>query len=281
MNLVLQGSTDPEPHLPALAELYPGGKWRRLGSTAWQLNGASPHPSLPVFCTSYRLDWAYVPPQRRLSDFGLVAFDMDSTLIATETLNDLAELAGVGEEVSRLTALSMAGRIDFADSFRHRVALLAGLPESALEQVYEERVRLNPGAETLLGELKRHGIKTLLATGCFDYFAHRLQADLGLDFIACNTLETREGRLTGRLAGTLLDAAGKAAALEKHRETLGLEEWRTAAVGDGANDILMLQTSGVGIAYRARAALKRCATHTLDHAKLDGVLPLLGLTPTQ
>ena len=276
MNLVLQGSTDPEPSLPALAELYPGGEWRRLTPTAWRLDGASPHPILPEFCTSYRLDWAYVPPQRRLSDFGLVAFDMDSTLIATETLDDLAELAGVGEEVSRLTALSMAGEIDFAASFRQRVALLAGLGESALDQVYADRVRPNPGARTLLAELKKRGVKTLLATGGFDYFAHRLQADLGLDFVACNTLEIHRGKLTGRLAEPLLDAAGKAKALAETCQELGLSVSQSAAVGDGANDLAMLQAAGVGIAFRAGAVLKKHADHALDHAGLDGVLPLMG-----
>jgi phosphoserine phosphatase len=139
-------------------------------------------------------------------------------------------------EVSAITAAAMLGEIDFGESLRKRVALLRGLPESALEEVYRERLKLSPGAEILLAGLKTAGVKTLLVSGGFTYYTERLKARLGLDYSAANVLEVRDGVLTGNLIGTIIDAAGKAAWLERIRSDLGLGREQVIAIGDGAND---------------------------------------------
>ena len=188
-------------------------------------------------CAQLGLDFGFVPPDRKLSDFGLVAMDMDSTLITIECIDEIADAVGVKPQVAAITAQAMRGEIDFPESLRRRVGLLAGLPASALDTVYDERLRLSPGAETMLAAARAAGLKTLLVSGGFTFFTSRLQARLGLDETLANTLEIIDGRLTGRLTGEILDAPGKAVWLEKIRLDLGLEREQVIAIGDGANDI--------------------------------------------
>jgi phosphoserine phosphatase len=168
----------------------------------------------------------------------------------------------------------MRGEIDFAESLRRRVALLKGLDESALQRVYDERLQLNPGAQLMLAELKKHGIKTLLVSGGFLFFTERLKPRLGLDYTHANTLEIIAGKLTGRVLGEILDAQGKAEWLIKIREQLGLKPEQVIAMGDGANDLKMMAQAGVSIAYHAKPVVRAQASYAFNFVGLDGLVRL-------
>lgn len=215
-----------------------------------------------------------MPEKPRLSDFGLVAMDMDSTLISVETLDEIAAIAGMREQVAPITAAAMRGEIDFGESLTRRVALFKGLDSTVLQRVYDEKVRLSPGAEQLIATLRRNGIKTLLLSGGFEFFAERLKIRLGLDYAISNRIEIADGKLTGRILGKILDGQGKADWLDNIRAGLGLRKEQTIAIGDGANDLPMLAAAGVGIAYRAAPAVRARADYALEQTNLDGVLGL-------
>lgn len=211
---------------------------------------------------------------RRLAEFGLVAMDMDSTLISVETLDEIADLAGIREQVAPITDAAMRGEIDFSESLTRRVALFKGLNQSVLQRVYDERVKLNPGAEQLIAEFKRLRIKTALISGGFGYFTERLKVRLDLDYAISNQIEIMDGKFTGRVLGKILDAQGKADTLDKIRVKLGLTKEQTIAIGDGANDIKMLATAGVGIAYCAKLTVRHLAEYALDKPDLYGLIDL-------
>ena len=235
--------------------------------------GLSAHgkcPGIPEYCTRAKLDFAFVPAMRKLTDMRLLAIDMDSTLITIECIDEVADLAGVKAEVAAITAAAMAGELDYAQSLRRRVGLLRGLDQEALARVYDERLRLSPGAETLLAAARRAGIKTLLVSGGFNYFTERLKSRLGLDYSTSNTIEIEDGRLTGRVIGDIVDAEGKAAALRTLRDELGIARDAIIAVGDGANDLAMMAEAGVSIAYRAKPVTRARASYALDYCGLDG-----------
>lgn len=227
-------------------------------------------------CAAAGYDWALVPRERSLERVRLVAMDMDSTLITIECIDELAALHGVGDDVAAITAAAMRGEIDFRASLTRRVALLAGLRVEALERVYEERLRLSPGADRLLETLRAIEATTLLVSGGFTFFTKRLQRRLGIDDTLSNELEIDAGRLTGRLLGDIVDADAKAARFadlaRKFRGAGGL----TVAIGDGANDVPMLAVADVSVAYRAKPIVRAQATHAIDHCGLDGVLNLFG-----
>jgi len=206
----------------------------------------------------------------------LVVFDMDSTLIEQEVIDELAAEAGAGEEVSRVTEAAMAGELDFTESLRRRVACLEGLEESVLEKV-AGRLRLTEGAERLLGILKSLGYKTAVISGGFDYFGQRLQTRLGLDYMHANVLEISAGRLTGRVVGPVIDGARKAELLAATARQEGLSPEQVVAVGDGANDLPMLRAAGLGIAFHAKPVVQRSARQAISTVGLDGVLYLMGI----
>ena len=205
----------------------------------------------------------------------LAVFDMDSTLIEAEVIDELAKAAGVGEQVAEITERAMRGELDFRASFKERLALLKGLPEDVLEQI-AERLPLTEGAETLFAELKRLGYKTAILSGGFTYFAKRLQALLGIDYVYANELEIVDGRLTGVAIEPIVDAQRKADLLRELAQREGLQLEQTIAVGDGANDLPMLGLAGLGVAFRAKPLVKQSAKQAISTLGLDGILYLLG-----
>lgn len=193
-----------------------------------------------------------VLPDVAFADLGLIVSDMDSTLITIECVDEIAAGVGLKDEVAKITEQSMRGELDFEQSLRKRVALLSGLDERVLEEVYKNVLQLSPGAEFLLAECKRNDVKFMLVSGGFTFFTERLQQRLGLDFHFANVLEVENGKLTGRLKGRIIDAQAKTDLLREYRERLGLASWQVVAMGDGANDIPMILEAGFGIAYRAK-----------------------------
>lgn len=209
-------------------------------------------------------------PDYALHDVGMIVSDMDSTFITIECVDEIAARLGIKEKVAAITERSMRGEIDFAASLTQRVALLAGLPESTLQAVYDEQLKLSPGVPELLSACKKHGVRFTLISGGFTFFTDKLKENYGLDFAYANVLEVAQGRLTGRLSGRLVDAQAKLDLLEKHRIAGKL----TLAVGDGANDIPMLQAADIGVAYRAKPKTRAAADCTIDFGGLDGIVRL-------
>ena len=210
----------------------------------------------------------------------LVAFDMDSTLIEAEVIDELAKLAGVGEQVSAITERAMRGEIDFSESFRARVALLEGLEESALDRVASE-LKITEGAEHLISTLRTLGYKTAILSGGFTYFAKHLQARLGMDYVYANELDIAQGVVTGKIRGEIVDGARKAQLLRQLADDLGIDLQQVIAVGDGANDLPMLSIAGLGIAFRAKPLVKKSAEQSISTLGLDAILYLLGISDKQ
>ncbi|MBK8046653.1 MAG: phosphoserine phosphatase SerB [Anaerolineales bacterium] len=206
----------------------------------------------------------------------LVAFDMDSTLIQCEVINELATAAGVGEEVAAITEAAMRGELDFRASLKRRVALLRGLDESVLAEI-ADRLPLSEGAERVTSTLRRLGYKMAILSGGFDYFARRLQHQLGIDYAFTNRLEIVDGKLTGQLLGDIVDGQRKAELLAMLAAQEGLSLEQTIAVGDGANDIPMLSAAGLGVAFHAKPIVRRQAERTITDVGLDGLLYLIGI----
>jgi phosphoserine phosphatase len=223
------------------------------------------------------IDIAIEPAGLRRRAKRLVVLDVDSTLIRDEGIDVLAERAGVGAQVAAVTERAMAGDLDFAESLRERVALLAGLPVADVEAV-RDRLRLTPGARTFVRTLRRLGFHVGVVSGGFTVFTDRFVAELELDFAAANELEVVDGKLTGKVLGPIVDRAGKARALERFAEQFGVPLSQTVAVGDGANDIDMLEVAGLGIAFNAKAALRAAADTSVNLPYLDSVLFVLGIS---
>ena len=207
----------------------------------------------------------------------LVAFDMDSTLIQTEVIDELAVAAGVGAEVSAITEAAMNGDLDFKQSLVRRVALLEGLDEKVLGEI-AARLPLTSGAERLIRTLRSLGYRTAILSGGFSFFGNDLQRRLGIDFVYANELELKDGRLTGRVQGEIVDGARKAALLRELADQAGIRLEQTIAVGDGANDLPMLDAAGLGIAFHAKPKVRASAEQVISNLGLDGILYLIGMS---
>jgi phosphoserine phosphatase len=277
MNLILQTIHEiPSAQIEHLAKLSNAARIEQIAPHLYRLREAKPHADIAAYCFENQLDYGFVPQGKHLSDFGLVVMDMDSTLISIECIDEIADMQGLKPQVAAITESAMRGEIDFAESLRRRVALLKGLDEGALQRVYDERLRLNPGAGIMLTELKKHGIKTLLVSGGFMFFTARLQSRLGLDFAHANELEIVNGKLTGNVSGKIVDAQGKADWLIHVRTELGLKPDQVIAMGDGANDLKMMAQSGISIAYHAKPIVREQASYALNFVGLDGLVNLFG-----
>lgn len=223
------------------------------------------------------VDLAYQQDNMYRRNRRLVVFDMDSTLIEAEVIDELAKVAGVGDEVSAITERAMRGEIDFSESFRKRVALLCGLKESALRRVADE-LKITEGAEHLISTLRALGFKTAILSGGFTYFARHLQERLGMDYVYANELDIDDGVVTGKVSGTIVDGARKAELLRQLAREEGIDLQQVIAVGDGANDLPMLSIAGLGIAFRAKPLVKKTAEQSISTLGLDAILYLLGIS---
>lgn len=206
----------------------------------------------------------------------LICFDMDSTLVHTECIDELADRAGVGDQVRAITESAMRGEIDFVESFTRRVALLKGLDESVMEEI-AKNLPFNEGLERMMKVLKRVGYKTAILSGGFTYFGKYLQQKFGFDYVYANELEIKDGKLTGRYLGDVVDGRRKAELLKLLCQVEGIDLAQAVAVGDGANDLPMLSLSGLGIAYHAKPKVKANAKQSISSIGLDGILYFLGL----
>jgi phosphoserine phosphatase len=219
-------------------------------------------------------------PPLRLADFRIAAFDMDSTLIDIECVDEIAAAAGLKAEVAAITEATMRGEIaDFKESLRRRVALLAGIPESALHAIWEHKLRLNPGVETFMAAARAAGLKTLLVSGGFTFFSDRVAQRLAMDFSRANVLDIVDGRLTGRMIdqpwGDICDGAEKRRTLLQACADLGIAPKQAIAVGDGANDLPMMGVAGLSIAYHAKPAVREQAMLAINEGGMDAALAVL------
>ncbi len=231
--------------------------------------------SLLELASQQDIDIAYQEDNIYRRNRQLVVFDMDSTLIDAEVIDELAIEAGVGEQVAAITEAAMQGELDFKQSFAQRLALLEGLSADVLQSV-AERLQLNEGAEHLLKTLHKLGFKTAIVSGGFSFFGQYLQAKLGVDYVYANELDIENGLVTGNVSGEIIDGQRKAELLRELADREGLVLEQVIAVGDGANDLPMLNIAGLGIAFRAKPLVKASAKQAISNLGLDGILYLLG-----
>ena len=282
MRLVIQGRAISVAHLTHIHRLVGGNtQFMQVAEFAYYLPvpkvdfSTVDFSSVEAFCAEQKIDFALVPDAQRLSHFGLCVMDMDSTLINIECIDEIADLMGLKPQISAITESAMRGEINFSTSLIQRVALLKGLPESALQRVIDERLQLNPGAQEWIAACKANNIKTMVVSGGFTFFANHVKALLGLDYAVSNTLEIIDGKLTGHIVGDIVDGERKAEELLSLRDKLGLNPDQTIAIGDGANDLMMMEIAGIGVAYHAKPVVQEQASYSLNFSGLDGVANLL------
>ena len=274
MNLVVQASSLDRTDVDEIARLARSAAVERIAAGAFRLRNANKDGAIGAYCEARNIDYGWVPEVRRFSDLKLLAMDMDSTLITIECIDELGDLAGKKAEIAAITAQAMRGELDYPDSLRRRVAALANLQEQSLLRVYEERLKLTAGAEILIAACKKHGVKLLLVSGGFTFFTERLKQRLGLDYTISNRLEIKDGRLTGRLLGEMVDADAKAAKFRAVMRGLGARKEQTVAIGDGANDLKMMAEAGLSVAFHAKRVVRAKADCALSYSGLDAVINL-------
>ncbi|BDS28855.1 phosphoserine phosphatase (plasmid) [Aeromonas caviae] len=257
------------------SSLYPAGEQADIPLLLLGTNRFSPELVQVLKAQEWDIDLCHLAALPTLSEPGLLVMDMDSTAIRIECIDEIARLAGVGEQVAAVTAAAMQGKLEFADSLRARVALLEGAPVTILDEVAADMPWM-PGLPLMVDTLKQARWKVAIASGGFTRFAGELQRALGLDAIFANELAVEGGLLTGKVSGPIVDAAAKAEALQQLASEYGVVASQTVAVGDGANDLKMMGVAGLGIAIHAKPLVRAQAAATLNHHDLEGVLCLLG-----
>jgi phosphoserine phosphatase len=278
MNLIFQGSTDratidrlAAPSRPARIEQIHAHAWRCVDVT----DSPAVRSEIEQASLQARVDATFIESGRQLADFGLLAMDMDSTVITIECIDEIADMQGLKPQVAAITEAAMRGEIEFAESLTRRVALLEGLDAGALQKVYDERLKFSPGAEALISAAHAAGVKTLLVSGGFTFFTDRVRQRLNLDYSHANVLEVVDGRLTGKVVGGIVDAEEKKRTVERVCAELGIATQRAIVMGDGANDLKMMSVAGLSVAYRAKPVVRAQADVALNFSGLDGILALL------
>ena len=280
MNLILQGlnGADLPARLERIAALAAPARVTKLSDRALRCNNVDYSDALrdtiQAAALAAQIDATFTEGELKLSDFKLVAMDMDSTVITIECIDEIADMHGVKPQVAAITEAAMRGGLDFSESLALRVALLKGLDASALQRVYDERLQLSPGAGPMLETVKAAGLKTLLVSGGFTFFTERLQARLGLDVSRANVLEIEDGKLTGRVVGAIVDAEEKKRSVERVCLELGITPAQVIVMGDGANDLKMMRIAGLSVAFRAKPVVRAQADVALNFVGLDGMLTL-------
>ncbi|MES2933964.1 MAG: phosphoserine phosphatase SerB [Pseudomonadota bacterium] len=283
LNLILQGlHTDVATieHVAAISNIVLAKSHTTIGTSVFRCEDVTFSDDIKTLVEKRalraQLDATFVESERKLSEFKLLAMDMDSTLITIECIDEIADMQGLKPQVAAITEAAMRGEIEFKESLTRRVSLLAGLDASALQRVYDERLQLSMGAEPMLAAIKAAGIKTLLVSGGFTFFTDRMKARLGLDYTHSNQLEIIDGKLTGRVVGGIVDAEEKRRTVERVCLELGITPQETIVMGDGANDLKMMSIAGLSVAFRAKPVVRAQADVALNFVGLDGILALLG-----
>lgn len=240
--------------------------WRIAVNTGFTLT-----ENQKIWLQQHQVDAAIMPAAAKFSDLGLVVSDMDSTLITIECIDEIAAGNGLKDQVAAITERSMRGELDFEASLRQRVALLKGVPEMELAYVYDHVLQLNRGAEAFLTHCKQHDVKFMLVSGGFTFFTEQLKKRLGFEYAYANELEIVNGKLTGNLTGRIIDAKAKADLLQQYATELNIPLSQTLAMGDGANDIPMLQAAGFGVAIHAKPKTRAHADICIDFGGLDAI----------
>lgn len=278
-NLVLQGPQADIALLNEIAALARPAKVVALGEHAIRCEAvddqAAARDAVERAAHAAQVDATFITAGRKLGDFKLLAMDMDSTLITIECIDEIADMHGLKPQVSEITEAAMRGELDFAASLARRVALLKGLDAHALQQVYDERLRISMGGEALLAAAKAAGLKTLLVSGGFTFFTDRLKERLGLDYTRANLLEVEDGKLTGRVVGDIVDAEQKMRTVQRACADMGIDTRQAIVMGDGANDLKMMGVAGLSVAFRAKPVVRAQAGVALNFSGLDGLLNVL------
>lgn len=278
MNLILQGQKLTSNQAQEIATSVNGTLESNPHFSHIVTQQAVTDSDLALLRNRYLFDINIIPSAFAPKAVKLLVTDMDSTLINIECVDEIADFINVKPQVAEITESAMRGEIDFETSLRQRVSLLKGLEVSALEKVYQQRLQLNPGANIMLRKLKERGVKTALVSGGFTFFTERLKQRLGLDYTMANVLAESKGRLTGEVEGEICGAQAKADFLLGKCEELAISPSQIIAMGDGANDLLMMQEAGLSIAYHAKPKVQSEAMTSLNYCGLEGVLGLLQIS---